>query len=87
MANVITRAVGVVPDLALDVVEDEAAPGDTFLLCSDGLTKCLGDADITAILATHPPGEACDALIAATLKRGAPDNVTTIVVACETTAG
>jgi serine/threonine-protein phosphatase Stp1 len=83
MANVITRAVGVVPDLALDVVEDEVSVGDTFLLCSDGLNKCLSDAEIAAIVATHPPGEACDALLAATLKRGAPDNVTVIVVRCE----
>ena len=86
MANVITRAVGVAPDLALDVVEDEVATGDTFLLCSDGLNNCLSDAEIAAILATHPPGEACDVLIAATLKRGAPDNVTVIVVGCETAA-
>jgi serine/threonine-protein phosphatase Stp1 len=84
MANVITRAVGVVPDLALDVVEDEVSAGDTFLLCSDGLNKCLSDAEIAAIIATHPPREACDALIAATLKRGAPDNVTVIIVRCET---
>jgi serine/threonine protein phosphatase PrpC len=83
MANVITRAVGVAPDLALDVVEDEVAAEDIFLLCSDGLNKCLSDDEIAAIAATHPPGEACDALIAATLKRGAPDNVSIILVRCE----
>jgi serine/threonine protein phosphatase Stp1 len=83
MANVITRAVGVAPDLALDVIEDEVAPDDSFLLCSDGLTKCLKDDEIAAIAATHPPGEACDALLAATLKRGAPDNVSVILVRCE----
>ena len=83
MANVITRAVGVAPDLALDVVEDEIVSGDSFLLCSDGLSKCLSDGEIAAIVATHPPGEACDALLAATLKRGAPDNVSVIVVRCE----
>lgn len=87
MANVITRAVGVVPDLALDVVEDEVLAGDIFLLCSDGLNKCLGDPEIGAILSTHPPGEACDALIAATLKRGAPDNVTVIMVHCDVEPG
>ncbi len=84
MANVITRAVGVAPDLALDVVEDEVAARDSFLLCSDGLNKCLSDDEIAAIAATHPPGEACDALLAATLKRGAPDNVSVIMVRCET---
>jgi serine/threonine protein phosphatase PrpC len=83
MANVITRAVGVAPDLALDVVEDEVAAQDSFVLCSDGLNKCLSDDEIAAICATHPPGEACDALLAATLKRGASDNVSIIVVRCE----
>lgn len=83
MANVITRAVGVAPDLALDVIEDEVAPGDSFLLCSDGLNKCLSDDEIAAIAATHPPDDACEALLAATLKRGAPDNVSVVVVRCE----
>lgn len=83
MANVITRAVGVSADLALDVVEDEVLPEDCFLLCSDGLNKCLSDAEIAAILATHAPAEAGEALVAATLKRGAPDNVSVIVVQCE----
>lgn len=86
MANVITRAVGVVPDLALDVVEDEVLAGDIFLLCSDGLNKCLSDAEIAAVVSTHPPAEACDALVAGALKRGAPDNVTVIVVRCDAAA-
>ena len=87
LANVITRAVGVAPDLALDVVEDTVSPRDSFLLCSDGLNKCLSDDEIAAIAGTHPPSEACDALLAATLQRGAPDNVSVIVVRCEETRG
>ena len=86
MANVITRAVGVAPDLALDVREDAVAARDSFLLCSDGLNKCLTDDEIALIAGTHSPGEACDALLAATLKRGAPDNVSVIVVHCEDAA-
>ena len=84
MANVITRAVGVAPDLALDVVEDAIVASDSFLLCSDGLNKCLSDDEIAAIAANLAPAAACDALLAATLKRGAPDNVSVIVVRCET---
>jgi len=83
MAHVITRAVGVAPDLSLDVVEDAIVAGDAFLLCSDGLNKCLADGEIAAIIDTHPPREACDALLAASLERGAPDNVSVVVVRCE----
>jgi serine/threonine protein phosphatase PrpC len=87
LANVITRAVGVDPDLALDVVEDAVVPRDSFLLCSDGLNKCLSDDEIAQIAATHSPEEACEAMIAGALKRGAPDNVSVIVVRCEQAEG
>jgi serine/threonine protein phosphatase PrpC len=83
MANVITRAVGVTPELALDVIEDDIIGSDSFLLCSDGLTKCLNDGEIAAIAAAHPPAEACQALVVAVLGRGAPDNVSIVIVRCE----
>lgn len=59
------------------------APGDTFLLCSDGLWSVLDDADITAAL---PPGEALHhsvpALVADAVRRGGSrgDNVTALAV-------
>ncbi len=79
LANVVTRAIGGEPDLALDVVEDAAVAGDVFLLCSDGLNKCLSDAEIAALL-DAAPAAACDALVRAVLARGAPDNVSVVVV-------
>lgn len=80
--NVITRAIGVSPEPQCDLVSGQLEIGDVFLLCSDGLTEHMSDSEIAQALATHPPQEACDALIAETLQRGARDNVTVIALRC-----
>lgn len=54
-------------------------PGDTVLLCSDGLHDVLSEDEIVALL-FQPPAAAASALVAATLDRGAPDNVTVAVM-------
>jgi serine/threonine protein phosphatase PrpC len=82
--NVITRAVGAQEELALEVVQDRICPGDLFLLCSDGLTKMLADAEIASALDGRPPAVLVDELIEATLERGAIDNVTILAVRAET---
>lgn len=79
-SNVITRAVGVTDSLALDMVQGEIAAGDVFLLCSDGLTGMLEDREIHQILASASLDAAADALIEATLDRGARDNVAVVLV-------
>lgn len=79
--NVITHAVGVAAQPALEVRRLEALPGDMWLLCSDGLTEHLTDPEIRDYLASRPPQAACDAMVAEVLDRGARDNVTVIAVA------
>lgn len=79
-ANVITRAVGVDADLTLDLQHGEARPGDVFLLCSDGLTGLLDDAEIAARLGVMSLDKAADDLLRLTLDRGAPDNVSLLIV-------
>ncbi len=79
-SNVITRAVGVNDRLALDLHQGPIADGDTFLLCSDGLTNMVEDHEIADILATPDIASAADVLIATTLARGAKDNVTVVIV-------
>lgn len=81
-AHVITRAIGVAPDMEMEVAEGDALPGDTYLLCSDGLSDMVADADLARALAVPDLAEAADGLIAAALARGAPDNVTCILVRC-----
>jgi type VI secretion system ImpM family protein len=78
-SSVITRAVGVQPDLALDIHRDAVLPADRFLLCSDGLTRVVPDTEIGACLATPDLRTAVNALIQATLAAGAPDNVTVLI--------
>jgi serine/threonine protein phosphatase PrpC len=81
--NVITRAIGVMPEADVDVVSDGLQAGDMFLMCSDGLTEHNSDADIAAALMGAPSAQdACDALVAQTIQRGARDNVTVMVVRC-----
>lgn len=76
-ANVITRAVGAHGDFELDKTSARVAPGDLFLLCSDGLFKALPEAEIGRMLAE---GQGAEALIATAVGRGARDNVTAVVV-------
>jgi len=79
-ANVITRAVGGgEEDLVLDKVIGEIAPGDRFLLCSDGVNKVLGDSEMAALLGETMFDPALG-MVQAALQRGARDNVTVVVV-------
>jgi PPM family protein phosphatase len=55
-------------------------PGDSLLLCSDGLWGLVGDPDLSQIVRANPPAEACQKLVAMALERGGPDNVTVLVL-------
>jgi protein phosphatase len=78
--NVITRAIGVQDEPELELEYGVLEQGDTFVLCSDGLTVHVADNEIRDIVSARAPQEACDALIELTLSRGAVDNVTVVVV-------
>jgi serine/threonine protein phosphatase PrpC len=78
-ASVITRAVGVVEDLKVDIASGDAQPGDQFLLASDGLTRLVENHELAADLTSMRPAEAAEKLIETVLSRGAPDNVTIII--------
>jgi serine/threonine protein phosphatase PrpC len=80
-ANVITRAIGAAGPLELDMVQGDSRPGDVYLLCSDGLSNVVADAEITDRLAAPPCEAAAAALLDLALARGAPDNVTLVVLA------
>ena len=56
------------------------APGDRFLLCSDGLTDGLWDAQIEEIIRTPGSGPVAERLIAAALSASGKDNITALVV-------
>jgi type VI secretion system protein ImpM len=79
-STAITRAVGGEPTLALDVYRDRVQPGDRFLLCSDGLSRVVPEAEISTLMAAGDIRSAVNGLIHATLGLGAPDNVTAVIV-------
>lgn len=81
--HVLARAIGVGARIAVDVVADSVEPGDRFLLCSDGLSGPVVDEELRQSLSRSSPYEAVEALLAQALARGAPDNVTAIVVAAQ----
>lgn len=80
--HVLTKAVGAEDAVGADTVEAEFGPGDILLLCSDGLHGVLSPEDIAGALAGGASlQEKAEALVAGTLARGAPDNVTVVLVA------
>lgn len=82
-SHILSRAVGVEQPLRMDAVTDTARIHDTFMLCSDGLTGVVEDAEIGSVLNAHAPQTAVTRLLELALARGAPDNVTVIAVRCE----
>ena len=79
-ANVISRCLGPEPLVQVDVEgPHEARPGDVFLLCSDGLSGQVSDAEIGAVAASLSPEEACRFLIDFANLRGGPDNITVLI--------
>ena len=82
LKNVITRALGGENDVVVDMREVEVAPGDIYLLCSDGLTTMMPDRDIEERLASQQNLEdACRELIQEANSRGGLDNVTVVLLA------
>jgi serine/threonine protein phosphatase PrpC len=84
--NVITHAIGVNDRPELDVEHGALQSGDVFVICSDGLTAHVSDREILNGVAQLEAQQACDAMIALALDRGALDNVTVVVVRCDVAA-
>jgi protein phosphatase len=83
LRSVVTRAVSGVEDkLQVDVREMPLVSGDRLLLCSDGLHGLTTDEELLDYVNRYAsaPQAACDALVALANERGAPDNVTVIIV-------
>lgn len=82
--HVLTRALGVAPTTQPDLAELTPAPGDTFVLCSDGLTTHLRDTEILDMARQGPDlQKVCDNLVACANQRGGVDNATVVLVRFE----
>jgi len=81
--NLLTRALGIAPEVEVEVRREQARPGDLFLLCSDGLTNMVEEERIAAILRAEPAlEEACGRLVTEAIRNGGRDNVSVVLVAC-----
>ena len=80
--NVITRAVGIQPSVAVDTLVTDLLPGDLFMLCSDGLHGYLQDEELPQLLSQERP-KLADLLVDLALQRGGKDNVTAICLSVE----
>jgi len=77
--SVVTRALGVGPELLVDAFEERLESGDRLLLCSDGLSVMISDSDILTLGSQGTPTEAVWALIEAANTAGGIDNITVAI--------
>ena len=80
--NLITRAIGTEPVVLCDMFRQEFQRGDFLLLCSDGLSNMMDDQEILfEVVHGVNKSRCCQRLLNITKTRGAPDNVTSILIA------
>ena len=86
--SIITRALGPEPEVAVDMISLDGSDGDVFLLCSDGLTSMVPEAEVQRILAERKSlTDAGRALINAANKAGGRDNITVVLFRLEEVGG
>ena len=79
--NLITRALGAESKLRADLFRQPMEPGDALLLCSDGLSNVVSDQELLyEVLHGGPAEDCCRRLLDIALSRGAPDNVTAVLL-------
>lgn len=81
--NLITRALGISPEVEVDVSTETLDLDDIYLLCSDGLSDLLSEEDMSRILVTQRDhlGDAAQQLVDLANERGGTDNISVILVA------
>jgi serine/threonine protein phosphatase PrpC len=82
-AHIVTRAVGASQTLELDRSFAPIGARDVFLLCSDGLTGCVSDAELETLLGGGDLDTKADTLLELALSRGASDNVSFVLIQAE----
>jgi serine/threonine protein phosphatase PrpC len=86
--SIITRALGVDPEVDVDTRTYNARAGDVVLLCSDGLTSMISEREVSAILQQEPDlDRAAERLIAEANEAGGRDNITVILFRLEEVEG
>jgi serine/threonine protein phosphatase PrpC len=78
--NLITRALGLYPDVEIDFFQREVKEDDILILCSDGLWGQVSDDEIADAVSKHSSEQAAKLLIDMANERGGPDNITVILL-------
>ena len=79
--NLITRAIGTESQVSGDIFHKKLERGDCLLLCSDGLCNLIDEQEILfEVVHGVDKGKCCQRLLDIVKKRGAPDNVTSVLV-------
>lgn len=79
--NIITRALGMTAKVQVDLRSEPVQAGDTYLLCSDGLSGMVDDEQILEVLTiTDDPAEAADLLVSMANEAGGTDNITALII-------
>lgn len=78
--NVITRSLGHEKDIQVDIVQLDLKEGDKFLLCSDGLSNLVSDAEIRKTVETLDMEKALEELVKLANERGGFDNITAVLI-------
>ena len=83
--NLITRALGIADQVEVDVAQDTVQNGDTYLLCSDGLTDLVTDDVILQLLLLSKDGlkAGCKRLISLANEKGGKDNISVILISLQ----
>jgi protein phosphatase len=85
--NVISRALGAEATVDVEIKTVMIEPGTSFLICSDGITRHIADAEIKGVLTFGgDPVDICEYLKGLCYERGAEDNLTAVVVKVSATA-
>lgn len=77
--NIITRALGVDPEVTADIASLNKRRGDKFLICSDGLSEYVRENEMLEILTSMPMSEAADTLLSMALDGGGHDNISLVI--------
>jgi serine/threonine protein phosphatase PrpC len=81
LQNVLTRALGPHDEIEIDAAEHTLKPGDTLILCTDGVTRMVSDEEIASTLLTTTGAQAAaDRIIELANENGGIDNSTVIIV-------
>lgn len=78
--HVVTRALGVHPTVRVDLRTEDVERGDVYLLCTDGISQPVAEANVIQALSRPDPDEACRELIRLANEAGGPDNASALVV-------